>query len=287
MSESTTIEKPPSKKLTLKDHLQGDMFKEQVAKALPKHLSAERFIRVAVTALTREPKLAECDQASFFKALIDLSSYGLEPDGRKAHLIPFENRKSNIVECQLIIDYKGLAELILRSGVVSTHHADVVCENDVFEWDKGEIVKHLVDWKNSRGEPYAAYAYAKTKDGAQFSQVMTKEEIEKIRDSSQGYKAAVKYKKDSPWTDHEGEMWKKTAFRRLSKWLPLSSEIRDAIDMDERRELTYSEAASLAKPVSGIEKKPNPFAENPETAQTGDSEPEFSQEPNPKEGEPI
>ena len=69
----------------------------------------DRFIRIALTALTRTPKLTTCDHGSFFQALLDLSQLGLEPDGRRAHLIPFRNNKRNCVECQLIIDYKGLA----------------------------------------------------------------------------------------------------------------------------------------------------------------------------------
>ena len=202
---------------------------EQFAKALPTHLTPERFSRIAITALTRTPKLAECTEASLMRCLLDLSALGLEPDGRRAHLIPYKD------QCTLVIDWKGLAELAMRSGIIAKLHADVVCENDVFEFNLGEVSRHVIDFRRPRGEPYAAYALAVTKDGATFCVVMTRDEIEKIRDNSQGYKAAVKYQKDSPWTTNEGEMWKKTAFRRLSKWLPLSPEFRDALDKDDDR----------------------------------------------------
>src|ERR1051326_6456109 len=113
---STTQTAVTSRK-DIKVLITGEQFKLAVAQALPKHLTPDRFIPTALTAMTRTPKLAECDQASFFAALMTLSQLGLEPDGRRAHLIPFENRKRGVVECQLIIDYKGLVELAYRSGV--------------------------------------------------------------------------------------------------------------------------------------------------------------------------
>lgn len=213
---------------TLKTTLNSDAMREQFARALPKHLSPERFCRIAITALTRTPKLQECTQESLMKCLLDLSAFGLEPDGRRAHLIPYKNT------CTLVIDWKGLAELAMRSGIVAKLHADIVCENDEFEFNLGEVVTHKIDFRKPRGEPYAAYAMATTKDGAKFVQVMAKEEIEKIRDNSQGYKSAIQYgKTDSPWMVAPGEMWKKTTFRRLSKWLPLSPEFRDAQERDD------------------------------------------------------
>ena len=111
---------------TLKQTLSGPAMREQFARALPKHLSPERFCRIAITALTRTPKLADCTQESLMKCLLDLSAFGLEPDGRRAHLIPYKD------QCTLVIDWKGLAELAMRSGIIAKLHADVVCENDEF-----------------------------------------------------------------------------------------------------------------------------------------------------------
>jgi recombination protein RecT len=230
MSTTALTEKPKQdlKKIDLKQLLSADAIREQVARALPTHLKPDRFLRVAMTALTRTPKLMACTRESFMECLLTLSAFGIEPDGRRAHLIPYGDK------CTLVVDWKGLAELVMRSGIIAKLHADLVCENDVFEYDLGAIIAHKIDWRKDRGEPYAAYAMAETKDGAKFVQVMTKAEIEKIRDNSQGYKGALKYNKtDSPWMTAPGEMWKKTCFRRLSKWLPLSAEFRDAVERDD------------------------------------------------------
>jgi len=223
---TTEFQPAPTKALTIRDRLEGDSFRQAVAAALPKHLTPERFIRVAITAITRTPKLAQCDQASFFGALLTLSQYGIEPDGRRAHLIPFENRKRGVTECQLIIDYKGLAELAMRSGLVSYLHADTVCEADEFEVNLGEITKHVIDYRQPRGEVYAAYAICRFKDGATKAEVMTRDEVEAIRKRSRAGTSG-------PWITDWAEMAKKTAFRRLSKWLPLSADLRQAVEADD------------------------------------------------------
>ncbi|MBZ4283979.1 recombinase RecT, partial [Streptococcus pneumoniae] len=74
---------------------------------------------------------------------------------------------------------------------------------------------------------------AVTKDGPVFVAVMNREEIDGIMKRSQGYKSAVQYNKSHPWLSDYNEMAKKTAFRRLAKWLPLSAEFRDALDKDD------------------------------------------------------
>lgn len=225
-STASELAQAPAKKLTLRDQLESQKFRDEIAKALPKHLTPDRFVRVAVSALTRTPKLKECEPVSLFAAMLTLSQLGIEPDGRRAHLIPFENRRRGCVECQLIIDYKGLAEMAMRSGVVSYLHADVVCDADIFEENMGEIIAHKIDRRKSRGDVYAVYAICKFKDGTAKAEVMSSEEVEAIRKRS-------KAGNSGPWITDWNEMAKKTVFRRLSKWLPLSPEFRDAVDADD------------------------------------------------------
>jgi len=206
---------------------------EQLRRVLPKHVTPERMARVALTALTRTPKLAECDQASFFQCLLSLSQWGLEPDGRRAHLIPFENRKRGVVECQLIIDYKGLVELAYRSGFVKSIHADVIREGDLFEYSLGKILKHVPHFlrvdgakPETSGKVIAVYCIAEMVGETVKTEVLSKEEVDAVRSRS-------KAGSSGPWVTDYNEMAKKTAFRRCSKWLPLSAEFRDALERDD------------------------------------------------------
>lgn len=234
---------------TLKSTLTSDKMREQFARALPQHLSPERFIRIALTALTRTPKLADCTQESLMRCLLDLSAFGLEPDGRRAHLIPYKD------QCTLVIDWKGLAELAMRSGIIAKLHADIVCEGDEFEFNLGEVTKHKVDFRKPRGEMYAAYALAQTKTGEVFACVLSKDEVEAVRKRSRAGTSG-------PWVSDYNEMAKKTAFRRLSKWLPLSAEFRDAQERDEEpmeREVT----PAVVPPVKAL------FEAQPKLAESG------------------
>lgn len=205
---------------SLKSLLTSDAVKKQIAVALPKHMDADRMSRVALTALLKTPKLAQCSQESFMQCVLSCSQLGIEPDGRLAHLIPYGK------DCTLIIDYKGLVALARRSGNVATIHADVVCENDDFVYDSGCIKRHVVDFKKPRGDVYAAYAKVQMKDGTEQCEVLSKDEIEAVRNRSRA-------KGSGPWVTDWNEMAKKTCFRRLSKWLELSPEYRNAVAIDD------------------------------------------------------
>lgn len=241
----------PGEPKTLRDLINTDYFKGQVACALPRHLKPDRFIRVATTAMLRTPKLMKCNQESFLSCLLSLSALGLEPDGRLAHLIPFENRKAQTVECQLIVDYKGLVELVMRTGKVSNIHADKVCDADEFLYDLGEVKQHKIDFRKPRGEAYAYYCVVRFKDGTTRAEVMSREDVEAIRKRSR----AADF---GPWVTDFDEMAKKTVFRRCFKWLPASTELAKAQDIDDDRrdplrpgEIPLADALRLDAPMLG------------------------------------
>ena len=144
------------------------------------------------------------------------------------------------MECQLQIDYKGLVALVRRSGEVSTIHTDIVHENDVFEYNLGEVTTHKINWKEDRGQPYAVYAMATLKDGSVQCSVMSKSEIDAIKDRSNSVRSAKAFGGTTPWDTDWGEMAKKTVFRRLTKMLPLSYEAMSAIELDTSKEFTNS-----------------------------------------------
>ena len=223
----------PKRQLSIRDHLHSEAFRLQLERTLPKHMTTERVVSVGLNALKRSPKLEACSQVSFFECFQKLSQWGLEADGYHAHLIPFGT------ECQLVIDYKGIARLAYQSGFVKGIHADVVREGDLFEYSLGRVKEHTPwafrrdrDKPKEAGKTIAAYVVIILKDGAEKHEAMPIEDLHKVRNSSQGYKASIKYNKPNPWIEHEDEMCKKTVFRRASKWIPLSSEIIDAFEHD-------------------------------------------------------
>ena len=216
--EGGKVAKPPQ---TLGELLQSVEFKAKIAAALPRHMTADRMIRVALTAAMRNPAIGTCTPNSVIKCLLDCSAFGLEPDGRNAHLIPYGK------ECTLIFDYKGLISLARRSGQVSYIHCDVVYHGDEWSYSYGTKahLRHVPNLENRTDKVRAVYSFVRLKDGSEDFLVMGPDEIEKVRKSSRA--------KSGPWFDWWGEMAKKTVFRRHSKWLPLSPEVMDAIERDD------------------------------------------------------
>jgi recombination protein RecT len=252
MNEQTAVAAKP--KNTVADFFNSDRVKQEISKALPSHCKPDRQLRAMLTAMNRTPKLANCDLTSLYACFMTLSQLGLEPDGRRAHLIPYGTT------CQLIIDYKGIVELVMRSGNVSYVHADVVCEHDSFEYDRGNLKQHKIDFRTPRGEAYAVYALCRFKDGTEKCEVMTMDEVDKIRDRS-------KASKSGPWVTDYNEMAKKTVFRRLSKWLPLSPEQRDVIEADDAIEIE-AKVVTPKKPLRDVPLELEPAAAEPEPTDT-------------------
>lgn len=214
-----------------------ETYKGEIARALPKHMTADRMARIALTEFRKTPGLMKCDPATLFGAVIQCAQLGLEPGGAMGHayLIPFENRKKNVTEVQFIVGYRGMIDLARRSGQIVSLNARAVHANDHFSYRYGleETIEH-VPAAGPRGELTHVYAVAKLKDGGVQFEVLARSEIEEIRNGSQGYKMAKRYDRtDTPWIAHFEEMAKKTAIRRLFKYLPVSIEIQRAVGLDE------------------------------------------------------
>lgn len=222
-----------------------ETYKTEIQRALPKHMTADRMARIALTEFRKTPALMKCDPATLFGAVIQCSQLGLEPGGTMGHayLIPFENKKRGTTDVQFILGYRGMLDLARRSGQIVSISARDVCANDKFSYCYGieETIEH-VPAEGQRGELTHVYAVAKLKDGGVQFEVLTRAQIEDIRNNSQGYKTAVRFNRtDSPWIAHFTEMAKKTAIRRLFKYLPVSIEIQRAVAMDEAGEGGFSQ----------------------------------------------
>lgn len=209
---------------TLRDLL--EKMRPQVMLAAAKHLDGDRVLRVTLTAVQRDSKLLRCSQESLLRALMTCTQLGLEPDGRRAHLVAYGEN------CTLVIGYPGLIELAIRSGFVRNIVARVVRKGDEFEYSYGteEFVRH-VPAEDPKAELLHAYAIAFLVGGGTQFDVMTKKQIDAIK-----ARAAAKR---GPWAHEQDyfEMARKTPVRRLCKYLPASPELAKATQLDEQAEL--------------------------------------------------
>ena len=196
--------------------------------ALPAHVSVEKFSRVAMTAIQNNPDLVEADRRSLFGAVVRLAQDGLLPDGREAALVIFNTKSRNggwEKKVQAMPMIAGVLKKIRQSGEVAKVSAQVVYENDQFVVRYGfdEDVEHVPPpLDKPRGKPIGAYATAVLKDGSQMLEVMSLDEINKVRNVS-------KSKERGPWVDWFEEMARKTVMRRLSKRLPMSTDLEEDV----------------------------------------------------------
>lgn len=240
-----------------------DRFRQSV----PRHLSAERMLRVCALAVSKTPKLAQCDVMTLLGAMLACASLGLEPNTPLglAHLIPFEKRRkipgtnqweTESIQVNLIIGYRGYIDLARRGGSLTSIHADVVYEGDDFSFEYGskQHLRHVPKGDRNRKMLWA-YAHAKLSDGEAFG-VWPMAQVLAIRDASEGYKSAKRAGTDTntfkrnPWEAFFHEMAAKTMVRQLAKFLPMSIEFANAAALDAMSEGGSVDFASMAE--SGV-----------------------------------
>lgn len=224
--------------------------KVAIAQVVPKHLTADRILKVTLAATSRTPKLLECTQTSILQSVMQAAQLGLEPGGALGHayLVPYKST------CQMIIGYRGLIELARRSGKVGTIEARAVYQRDKFRFEYGivQVLEHEPFTEGDPGPLVAAYAIARTKGEDPQIEVMFRWQIEKVRAKSMAAN-------NGPWVDHYDEMARKTVVRRLCKYLPLTVELAEAIEADDRRDTELDAGAFSAIPVD-VQVEESPLA---------------------------
>lgn len=231
----STAKKQPQ---SIKDYIQ--VMTPEISKALPKVMTPERFTRIALSAVSNTPKLADCTPASFLGAMMNAAQLGLEPNTPlgQAYLIPYGKT------CQFQIGYKGLLDLAHRANTNVEAHE--VYENDEFTYSYGlnPTLEHVPAMKN-RGKVVAYYAIWRNKDNFGF-EVMSKEDIDKhARQFSKTFNSG-------PWQTNYDEMAKKTVIKKALKYAPLNSEFATQLTADETIKTEINEDMSTV---------PNEFCE--------------------------
>ena len=232
------------------------------ASALPstvrKYLTAERITKITLLAISRSPSLLKCTPTSILRCVMDAATLGLEPGGPLGHayMVPFKNH--GVDEAQLIIGYRGFIALARRSGEIESVVANAVYSRDTLRVSLSEgKIEHSpfmppippdevffkmtpaeVDTLLDRGRLIAVYCVAKFIGGGQHVDFMTVGDVEKVRMRSRA-------RDDGPWVTDYTEMARKTVVRRAAKYWPLSTELADALDAENKAEAGELHAAQV------------------------------------------
>ena len=209
---------------------QINLMQGEIKKALPAVLTPERFTRMVLSAVSANKDLAACETKSFLAAMMQAAQLGLEPNTPlgQAYIIPYRDNKSGTLRAQFQLGYKGMIDLAYRSNQVSVIDAQVVYENDEFDYELGlePKLKHKPALSN-RGKPILYYGMFRTKDGGFGFQVMSYDDI--IAHARKFSKAFT----SGPWSTNFDEMAKKTVLKKVLKYAPLKSDFLRGISADE------------------------------------------------------
>ncbi len=164
-----------------------------------------------------------------------------------AYLIPYKNNKSNTVEAQFQIGYKGYIQLAMRTGEYNRLNAVPVYENQFISWNPveeelklndvegaGKIVGYVAYFRLINGfEKTIYWSYEKMLNHANtFSSAFSLQNYKLLQQGKIPEKDLWKY--SSFWYKNFDEMALKTMLRQLlSKYGILSESMQKAYEYDQ------------------------------------------------------
>lgn len=261
--------KPPAKQETLVEFLEKK--KASFSAMLPRGMDADRFMKMVMMAIVKVPKLARADFTSVLEAVEACATYGLEPDGHHAAIVPFKNGAlskpgRDVFDAVFIPMVHGIIALAYRSGMFKVISAREVCQKDTFEYsyDFDNTFSHRPA-EGDRGRWIGIYAFFVLKDGGRDFIYMSREDV-----ISWGQRFAKSYSKtDSLWQTNLMAAGLKTVVKRVLHFAPMAIQLPlDDEDFGIRNvtpvEAPKADLSSIREQAAAGEQEPEPATLTPE-----------------------
>lgn len=205
-----------------------ERMKPQMALALPKHMSADRMARLALTAFSTTKALQNCKTDSILASLMTATQLGLEPGiNGQGYLIPYKDT------CTFVPGWKGLVDLVSRAGR-ATVWTGAVYEGDKFDYQLGDepFCRHKPG--DSEGNFTHVYAIGRVKDAQMpVIEVWTRGKVKKHLDQYN----KVGGRHYALASESNFEMYaRKVALLQVLKYMPSSIELANAITVNNAAE---------------------------------------------------
>lgn len=218
---------------TIKNQRTQDYLRQVLGK------NATGFVTSLTSIVSNNANLQMCEPLSLMYVGIKAAALNLplDPNLGFAYAIPYNNRKAGKTEAQFQIGYKGFVQLAIRSGQFKAINVTDVREGEYQGEDllTGELRLAQIDGREQR-KIVGYAAYMRLVNGFEKSLYWSVEKVEAhARQYSQTYGSDKDYiRKQSKWTTDFDAMAKKTVLKMLlSKYAPLSIEMRDAMQSDQ------------------------------------------------------
>lgn len=209
-----------------------ERMKPQMALALPKHMSADRMARLALTAFSTNKDLQACRTDSILASLMTATQLGLEPGiNGQGYLIPYKGT------CTFVPGWKGLVDLVSRAGR-ATVWTGAVYQGDRFEYQLGDepFCRHKPE--DGDGQFTHVYAIGRVKDAQMpVIEVWTRSKVRKHLDQYN----KVGNRHYALANESNFEMYaRKVALLQVLKYMPSSIELSNAIAVSHAAEAGQS-----------------------------------------------
>lgn len=212
-------------------YMSNDAVKAQIEKAIGKN--SDQFITSIISAVTANPQLQECTNASILSAALVGQSLKLSPSPQlgQYYIVPYKNNKTGTVEAQFQIGYRGMYQLAIRSGQFKKLNALVIKEGELVSFNplEEEIEINLIEDEEVREKAATIgyYGFFELINGFRKSIYWSKKKMEKHATRySAGYRAHKGY---TFWENDFDAMACKTIYRQLLKLAPMSIDIQKAM----------------------------------------------------------
>ena len=205
-----------------------ERMKPQMALALPKHMSADRMARLALTAFSTNKDLQNCRTDTILASLMTATQLGLEPGiNGQGYLIPYKGT------CTFVPGWKGLVDLVSRAGR-ATVWTGAVYPGDHFDYQLGDepFCRHKPG--DGGGEFTHVYAIGRVKDAQMpVIEVWTRGKVNKHL--QQYNKVGGRHYANA--SESNFEMYaRKVALLQVLKYMPSSIELANAIEVSHAAE---------------------------------------------------
>lgn len=230
---------------------------QQEGLVIPENYNASNALKSAFFKLQEvkdksgTPALNACTKESIANSLLDMTVQGLSPAKTQCYFVVYGN------QLQLLRSYFGTQVVLKRLSNVKDIWANVIYQDDVFDYEnyhgRERLISHKTSFENRDKEILGAYAVVLTVDNEEILTVMTKKEIETSWGQS---KTSQSVHKKFPQ-----EMAKRTVINRAAKAYINTSDDSDLL-IESINRSTENEYEPKVKDMGEIEEVQKEITEN-------------------------
>lgn len=213
----------------------------------------QQFITSILSAVSANPKLAECDNGSIISAALVGQALNLSPSPQlgQVYIVPFNDRKKGCFVAQFQIGYKGYIQLAIRSGYYKKINVIAIKEGELIKYnpltEELEVTLIEDDEVRENTPTIGYYAMFEYMNGFTKSIYWSKKKMLAHADkysmafNAQAYKMLLDgqipqkdlWKYSSFWyKDFDGMAYKTMLRQLISKWGIMSVEMENAFEKD-------------------------------------------------------